>query len=90
MPVTQTDTVGLLDEAAEAILPPMSDRPITPAEAAKELGVSRTVIYRFIKQGRVTVVAKYGPNYLLDRASLENVRERKPGYPKGRPRGSSE
>jgi excisionase family DNA binding protein len=90
MRVTQTGTVGLLDETPGAMLADMSDRPITPAEAAEELGVSRTVIYRFIKQGRVTVVAKYGPNYLLDRASLENVRERKPGYPKGRPRGGSD
>ena len=47
---------------------------LTPAEAAKYLGVGRKVIYRLIEQGRLTAV-RAGKGVRIEKKSLDEFRE---------------
>jgi excisionase family DNA binding protein len=72
-----------------AILVIMSNAPIseyvTTTEAAEILGVHRSRVFPLIRSGRIEA-KKVGPMWFILRSSLDNVRERTAGYPKGRPR----
>jgi len=54
---------------------------LTPAQAAAELGVSRSRIYHLITAGRLRAT-KPGRDWQIRPAALDAVRERKPGRPK--------
>lgn len=52
----------------------------TTTEAAAELGVTRERIYALIRSRRVGT--KAGRDWLLTRAEIETLRDRRPGRPK--------
>lgn len=54
-------------------------------EAAAELGVSKTVVWRQIKSGRLTA-EKFGRDYRIKREDFEKFRQL--DRSRGRPRGS--
>lgn len=60
---------------------------MTTQQAADELGVSRRRVTKLIADGRL-LATKVGRDYVIDRAHLDDVRvrDRKGGWPKGRPR----
>ena len=60
---------------------------ITVEEAARRLGLKRGRVYVLIAEGRLPAV-KPGRDWMIEEADLERpeVKERKSGYPKGRPR----
>ena len=76
-------------ERGSAILGEMTDESrkefVTTTEAAEILGVHRSRIFPLIRSGRIDA-QKYGPMWLIRLSSLDNVRERRAGYPKGRKR----
>lgn len=81
----------LQSDPRSAILGGMPDDPlseyVTTTEAAAMLGVHRSRIFPLIRSGRIEA-QKIGPMWFIRRSSLDNVRERAPGYPKGRKRKS--
>lgn len=61
---------------------------IAAEEAARRLRVSRSRIYQLIREGRLRGEKPGGRDWVIDEASLaqEEARERRVGYPRGRPR----
>ena len=60
-------------------------RTFTTAEAATELIVSPRRVQAMIASGKLKA-EKRGRDWIIQEADLEQARERKVGYPKGRPR----
>lgn len=62
-------------------------RLLTIPEAADEIGMSRVVLWRHVRNGRLPS-KEAGPYRLIDADDLARFRaeERKPGWPKGKPR----
>ena len=58
---------------------------LTTAQAGAELGVSASRILKLIEAGRLRA-EKVGNSWLILPRALAAVRDRKVGYPKGRPR----
>ncbi len=58
---------------------------ITTSQAAEKLGISQRRVQALITSGRLPA-QKIGRDWLIRESDLEVVRERKTGYPKGRPR----
>lgn len=66
----------------------MEDRRLlTIPQAAREIGMTRAVLWRHVQKGRIPVT-EAGPYRLIDAADLAAfvATERKPGWPKGKPR----
>jgi excisionase family DNA binding protein len=59
----------------------MSTTPITTAEAASRLGISRRRVLALIHDGRLSAV-RFGRDWLIRPAGLAAVAERRPGRPK--------
>lgn len=57
----------------------------TTDQAAEELGVTRRRVLALIKAKRLSA-EKWGRDWKISASALDEVRERKPGYPRGRPR----
>lgn len=55
--------------------------PLTTAQAATELGISKSRVVALIAAGRLPA-QKVGMQYLIQRKDLAKVRVRKPGRPK--------
>ena len=62
---------------------------LTIPQAAKEIGMSRVVLWRHVKKGHIPV-EEAGPYVLIDAEDLARFKaqDRKAGWPAGRPRGS--
>lgn len=62
-------------------------RLLTIPEAAKEIGMSRVVLWRHVKKGTLPSVGTDRVR-LIDSEELErfHAQDRKPGWPAGRPR----
>jgi excisionase family DNA binding protein len=60
----------------------------TTKEAAAELGVSIRRVQALIAAGRLKTT-RFGQAHQIDRDDLDQVRERRPGYPAGRKRNKS-
>lgn len=60
----------------------MIREPITVAEAARELGVSERRVRALLPR---LIFQKIGVQTLIERSSLENVRDRKAGRPRKEP-----
>lgn len=62
---------------------------LTIPQAAREIGMTRAVLWRHVKRGRIPTVDA-GPYQLIDADDLAvfKATERKPGWPAGRPRKS--
>lgn len=60
---------------------------LTIPQAAREIGMSRVVLWRHVKKGRIPTVES-GPYILIDADELArfNAQPRPQGWPKGRPR----
>jgi len=58
---------------------------LTTKQAAKELGITAGRVRQLILAGRLPAI-KVGRDLLINPADLDKVRDRKTGYPKGRPR----
>ncbi len=60
---------------------------ITVKEAATRLGLHRSRVHVLIQEGRLPA-HKMGRDWFIEEADLDRpeVRERKSGYPKGKPR----
>lgn len=60
---------------------------LTIPQAAMRIGMTRAVLWRHVKKGRIPVV-EAGPYLLIDADALAAFKatERKPGWPKGKPR----
>ena len=60
---------------------------LTIPQAAAEIGMTRAVLWRHVKKGNLPSV-QVGPYRLIDADDLArfNAQERKPGWPKGKPR----
>ena len=67
----------------------MSDRMLTTKEAAKALGVNASRVRQLILSGRLPAT-KFGRDLAIREKDLKLVKDRKPGYPKGRPRKPKE
>lgn len=81
-------TAALIDAHAAAMVGGMADLSgeyITPAEAAEVVGVSKRRIYQFIEEDRIDFI-KFGRFFLIRKDSLDNVKDRTPGYPRGKSR----
>jgi len=63
----------------------MLDHHITVKEAADTLGITPRRVRALVAAGRLPAVKVAGA-WLIPAESLESVQDRKPGYPKGRPR----
>ena len=61
---------------------------ITTQQAADYLRISRRRIIALIKANRLPA-RKFGRDWWVNKADLKLVKDRSPGYPKGRPRKSS-
>ena len=61
---------------------------LTTREAARELGIHRSRVLHLISEGRLPAM-KQGRDWLIQFSDLETVRDRKSGYPKGKPRKTS-
>ena len=59
---------------------------MTTKQAAEALGVSVRRVRAMIEAGQLPA-EKFGRDWMIDEKDLAAVRDRKPGYPKGRPRG---
>lgn len=69
-------------------LPGMEERRLlTIPEAAREIGMSRVVLWRHVKKGRIPS-EQAGPYVLIDAKDLAafKAQERRPGWKAGRPR----
>lgn len=62
---------------------------ITTVDAAAHLGVSVRRVQKLIADGRLPAT-KLGRDYVIRRIDLAVVADRRPGYPKGRPRKTQE
>jgi excisionase family DNA binding protein len=60
----------------------MAER-ISASQAAEALGVSRSRVLVLIGEGRLPA-EKIGNQYVIRRADLAKVKDRKPGRPKGK------
>lgn len=60
--------------------------PLTTAQAAAQLGISRRRVSQLIAAGRLRA-QRVGRDWLIATADLDAVRVRKPGWRKGRARG---
>ena len=58
---------------------------LTTEQAAEILGITPTGVRKLISRGKLPA-AKHGRDYKIDPADLVKVKDRKRGYPKGRPR----
>lgn len=58
---------------------------LTTAQSAARLGVSPSRVYDLIHSGRLPAV-KWGRDWMIDESDLDKVKERRVGYPKGKPR----
>ncbi len=56
--------------------------PLTVRQAADSLGLSRSRVQALIQSGRLPA-QKIGTQYVIQRADLAKVRDRKPGRPVG-------
>lgn len=54
---------------------------LTTADAARELGISQSRVLKLIAAGRIKPTQRLGNMWLIRRADLAGVRERKPGRP---------
>lgn len=67
-------------------------RLLTIPQAADEIGMSRVVLWRHVKKGRLASIpaGKDGRFRLIDSEELAKFKatERKAGWPEGRPRGT--
>jgi excisionase family DNA binding protein len=59
------------------------EQSIGTGEASEILNISRSRIARLIREGRLPA-QKVGSTWVIKPSDLELVRERKPGFPKGR------
>lgn len=60
---------------------------LTIPQAATRIGMTRAVLWRHVKKGRIPTV-EAGPYVLIDAEELAKFKatERKAGWPKGKPR----
>lgn len=58
---------------------------LTAAAVAARLGISLSRVYALIRSGRLPAI-KWGRDWMIDESDLKLVKDRKPGYPKGKPR----
>lgn len=60
---------------------PLSNRTLTPIQAAELLGVTADRVRKMIHAGRLTATP-FGRGWAIKEADLAKVRDRKPGRPK--------
>lgn len=58
---------------------------LTTTQAAERLGITRSLVIRLCKQGRI-VTTKLGRDWMIDERDLKLYKPNPVGYPKGRPR----
>lgn len=72
--------VRMLDPRWRDLVPWRPHNPITTYQAAEELGVGVSRIRQLILRGRLPAV-KQGRDWMIARADLDLIRDRKPGRP---------
>ena len=68
---------------------PDTETLLTTAQVAAALGISYRRVLALINSGRLRAT-RLGRDYFIEPGDLESVRARKPGYPRGRKRATSQ